>query len=338
MTFNLFTLTGAGNQLHPSYIPRSEFKFPETVNVHGYENYVEHVPFCSYQNPVSIAGDTSTVISPYAYRQAEDVFPAYAPAIRSNNSESFDDSLLTAVHMSSVISPYAHQQAEDVFPADAPPIRSNNSESFGDSLSTTVHMSSVILPYAHRQVEDVFPAYSPTIRSNNAESFGYSQTTAVNMSSVISPYARQLDEIVIFSNSPQIQLNNAGSLRDFLEDSPPNKINNFDIASNPNDSATMSGLSIDSNTERNLLDFIDKINYGKRSDESPPFQDNLRDCTIETPTDDSLFELKNLFSDSNSSEFDTNMSRLTIDTISEYVAVSISVDSYDDKVDQRMSF
>lgn len=256
LTFNLFTFTGAANQLHPSYVPGSEYKSPETVYVRGYESYVENVPFCNYQSTVSKAGDVFTVISPYS-----------------------------------------HRQAEDIFPADTPPIPSNNAESFGDALSAAVHMSSAISQYSHH-----------------------------------------INEIAFFPNSPQIQLSNAGSFRDSLEDSVPNKINNFDLDSNPNDSATISGLSIDSNTERNLLNYIDELNDGKRPDESPPSHYNLRDSAVEIPADNSLYELKNVFLDSNSSELDTNMSRLSIDSISEYVATSILVDSYNGNVDQGMSF
>lgn len=287
LTFNLFTLTGAGNQFHLSYIPETEFKSPGTVKVHENENYVENVPsFCNYQNTVSSSDDMSTITSPYTQEQFEDVF-------------------------------------------QAPPIQLNNAESFGGSPTAIDHMSTVTSPYTQEQFENVYLADTQAIQLNNAERFGGSPSTADHMPTVVSPYAPQLDENVFFFNSQHVQLNNAETYRNSLEGDLHNNMNNFNLESNTNDLGTMSGLSITSNAEINLLNYIGAVEDGTRANGSPPFHDNLREDAGETLTDHSLEELRSLNLNSNSNDLDTNMSRLSIDSISESVAISILGDIYD---------
>lgn len=210
---------------------------------------------------------------------------------------------------------------------------------YENTVSTTDDMSAITSPYTQDQFEAIFPANTPPIQLNNAEFFCDSPSTADDMSAVVSTYASQLDENVVFSNSAQNDLGNDGTFRSSAEDGPLVTINNFNLEPNPNDAATMSGLSITSNAEMDLLNYIGAFKDGNTADESPPFHMNLRDDAVENRTDHSLEELHSLNLNSDSSDLDTNMSRLTIDSISESIAISVFVDSYDVKAaDQRMSF
>lgn len=210
---------------------------------------------------------------------------------------------------------------------------------YQNTAPTADDMTAITSPYTQDQFEDIFPANTPPVKLNNAEIFCDSPSTASYTSSAVSPYTPQIDENAVFSNSPQNDFSNDGTSRGFLEDGPPVTVNNFNLEPNPNDVATMSGLSITSNEEMDLLNYIGAIKDDNTADESPPFHMNLRDDAVESRTDRSLEELHSLNLNSDSSDLDTNMSRLTIDSISESIAISILVDSYDVKAaDQQMSF